>query len=95
MSVFLGILAAAALAGGFTVYPWNSDSRSLTVIASVLWFAGVVMAIGTGVLENKGRKKPKDSGIVEPVDPRESLKTFLSMHTRRASLSASGRWWTT
>lgn len=78
MSVFLGILAAAALAGGFTVYPWVGHSRSQTVIAIVLWAAGVLLAGGAAYSDHKRRKKPKDDVRPVPaVDPRESLKKML------------------
>jgi hypothetical protein len=81
MSLFLGILAAAALAGGFTVYPWSSHSRSQTVIAIVLWAVGVVLAGGAGYLDYRRRKKPGGDGggptIVQPVDPRQSLEEML------------------
>ena len=78
MSVFLGILAAAALAGGFTVYPWGGHSRSQTVIAIVLWAAGAVLAGGAGYLDHRRRKKPGDDVRPDPaVNPRESLKKML------------------
>jgi hypothetical protein len=80
MSAFLGILAAAALAGGFTVYPWVGHSRGQTVIAIVLWVVGVVLAGGASLLEHKrreGKKDKKDGGDPPAVDPSESLKEML------------------
>lgn len=74
MSMFLGILAAAVLGGGFTVYPGSGDSSTRMAIAIILWIVGVVLAIVAGCLV---RKKPQDTSGDKAVDPRESLKQML------------------